>query len=206
MKYLSILVAALTLSVHPVAAQILTNFGSDQFTITYSDFTTTQTQSSLHISGTDFGSELAGIVSTVVIPASAIQLTLTGTLSGPNPGSAFQIALLDTADNAVYFDGSWNSYSPGVETSVVLNRYEQVPAFNGNVARIALFTAGANSSLSFTLKELKTTTVPEPSLALALTIVLGGLFVRCRYRRLDMPGGAAAANRPINRKLQETAL
>lgn len=201
MKYLSILVAALTLSVHPVAAQILTNFGSDQFTITYSDFTDTQTQSSLHISGTDFGSELSGIVSTVVIPATAIQLTLTGTLSGPNPGSAFQIALLDTADNVVYFDGSWSSYSQGVETSVVLNRYAQVPAFNGNVVRIALFTAGTGSNLTFTLKELKTTAVPEPSLALALTIALSGLLVRCRYSRPNMLGGAAAVNRPTNWRL-----
>ena len=183
MKHLSILAAALALSLHPVAAQILTNFGSDQFTITYSDFTDTQTQSSLHISGTDFGSELSGIVSTVVIPASAIQLTLTGTLSGANPGSAFQIALLDTADNAVYFDGSWNSYSPGVETSVVLNRYEPVPAFNGNVVRIALFTAGTGSSLNFTLKELKTTAVPEPSLTAALLVGLGGLLVYSRYGR-----------------------
>ncbi|PTX96031.1 hypothetical protein DB345_09520 [Spartobacteria bacterium LR76] len=183
MKHLSILTAALALALHPVAAQILTNFGSDQFTITYSDFTDTQTQSSLHISGTDFGSELSGIVSTVVIPASAIQLTLTGTLSGANPGSAFQIALLDTVDNAVYFDGSWSSYSPGVETSVVLNRYEPVPAFNGNVVRIALFTAGTGSSLNFTLKELKTTTVPEPSLTAALLVGLGGLFVHYRYGR-----------------------
>lgn len=183
MKLLSILLAALALSLHPVAAQILTNFGSDQFSITYSDFTDTQTQSSLHISGTDFGSELSGIVSTVVIPASAIQLTLTGTLSGANPGSAFQIALLDTAGNAVYFDGSWMSYSPGAETSVVLNRYEPVPAFNGNVVRIALFTAGTGSSLNVTLKELKTTAVPEPSLAATLLVGLGGLLVYSRYGR-----------------------
>lgn len=187
MKYLAIPLALLAFSLSPAAAQILTDFGSDQFTITYSDFTDTQTQSSLHISGTDFGSELSGIVSTVVIPASTIQLTLTGTLSGSNPGSAFQIALLDTDDNAVYFDGSWSAYASGALTSVVLNRYAPVPAFNGNVVRIALFTAGTGSSLSFTLKELKTTTVPEPSLSLAIVLGFTGLLV---YRRRLRPGCA----------------
>ncbi len=185
MKPLTILAALLSLALRPAAAQVLTNFGSDQFTITYSDFTDTQTPTSLHISGTDFGSELSGIVSTVIIPASAVQLTLTGTLSGSDPGSAFQIALLDTADNAIYFDGSWSSFSPGVETSVVLNRYAPVPAFNGNVVRIALFTAGTGSSLNFSLKELKTTAVPEPSLSLALLIGLGGLLVLRRRENRD---------------------
>lgn len=177
MKSLALPLAFLVLSLSPLAAQVLTDFGSDQFTITYSDFTDTQTQSSLHISGTDFGSELSGIVSTVVIPASTIELTLTGTLSGSNPGSAFQIALLDTDDNAVYFDGSWSSFALGAQTSVVLSRYAPVPAFNGNVVRVALFTAGTGSSLSITLKELKTTAVPEPSLSLAIAASFTGLLV-----------------------------
>ncbi len=177
MKSLALPLAFLALSLSPLAAQVLTDFGSDQFTITYSDFTDTQTQSSLHISGTDFGSELSGIVSTVVIPASTIELTLTGTLSGSNPGSAFQIALLDTDDNAVYFDGSWSSFALGAQTSVVLSRYAPVPVFNGNVVRVALFTAGTGSSLSITLKELKTTAVPEPSLSLAIAASFTGLLV-----------------------------
>jgi hypothetical protein len=180
MKSFVVLLALVIVQVQQARAQILTNFGSDQFTITYSDFTDVQTHSSLQISGNDW-SELAGIISTVIIPASTIELTLTGTLSGANPGSAFQIALLDTAENTVYFDGSWGSYSPGVEMSAVLTRYAPVAGFNGQIVKVALFTAGSGASLNFTLKELRTTAVPEPSISLAL--LLGAICCAIRFRK-----------------------
>lgn len=178
MKTATLSVIILGLAFHSsVLAQSITGFGVGQYNVTTSDFTTTQSATTLHIQGVDNGSILVGDLGTSkLLSTTPSQLALTGTLVGTNPGTFFQILLLDSNANQLIYGGSWTSFSLGQSQMALLNFISVDSSFDGTVTTLGLNTGGSpigTTPLDFTFEGLME--VPEPSVSL---YILCG-FVLC---------------------------
>lgn len=181
-------IVVLFLGITSATAQVITDFGTGQFTVTFNEFTTTnQTATTLQVQGTDINA-LAGSVPTVTIPVNTSQLALTGTLAGTNPNSSFVLALADSDGNELDFDGAWTDFTlNGFEMTVILN-LANTASFNGNVTTITLFNGGTSGEpLDFTFNRLAA--VPEPSSLMlsGMSLLLLSVVLFPRYRQLLAP-------------------
>ncbi len=173
------LIAAMMVQAH---GQILiTGFGTgapNPYTVTFSNFTDTQTASTLEISGNDFTNTLVGNVTPVSV-GNPSSLQLTASYSSLSTSTAnFQIELVDSNSNGLIYQGNLNSFSPrNSDVTLQLNFFGTDGAFNGIVSTVAFSPGGSGSSLDLTLNTL-TTTAPEPSafalLAIGAVVVAGG--------------------------------
>jgi hypothetical protein len=161
-------------------SQIITGFGTGDFTVTFSDFSTSQSASALTITGLDAGDSLYGNFSTVVIGA-APTLSLLGTKT-TTVSSNFQIEIFDASDNSRLYQGSLASFVQNTETNVALTFLSESGVFNGTAVRLGFLTTGSGSNVGLTMNTLSA--VPEPAtwalLAGSLTTVM--IFRRRRSK------------------------
>jgi len=152
------LLASSALSAHAV---ILTGFGDSEYHITFSDFTPTQTRTSLNLSGSDFGSGVYGTLDTpITIDGSASYLTLTGTYSGSS-SARFDIMLFDEDGDSLNYFSYFNAFPAGVPATIRMDFLMEDGVFNGPVVMIGLVANGIGSSVNLTLDSVAA--VPEPS-------------------------------------------
>lgn len=170
-------------SVFPLIAQaqVITGFGTGQFTTTYTDFTTiNQTATTLHVQGVD-NNGLIGTIPTVTIPVSTTKLSLTGTLGGVNPMSTFTITLMDSADQSIDFHGDWSSFSISGASMTGIVDLVSPGAFNGSVVGIAFYTGSSVTAVDFTFDQLAA--VPEATAWHLLVVASAVLLLLGKVRR-----------------------
>ncbi len=153
-----VLLASSALSAHAV---ILTGFGDSEYHITFSNFTPTQTSTSLNLVGSDLGSSVYGTLDTpIVIDGSANYLMLTGTYSGSS-SARFDIMLFDEDGDSLNYSSYFNAFSPGVPATIRMDFLMEDGTFNGPVVMIGLVANGIGSSVDLTVDSVAA--VPEPS-------------------------------------------
>lgn len=150
------------------AAVLITDFGTTEFTITFSDFTSTdQTATNIEIIGTDGVHSIFGnpIPAPIDISGNTEYVALTGTFTG-NATSSFEIQLFDTNGEFVTYTFNWSSFTTGIPVTVYAPLTGSIGAFNGLVDIVGLATGGlGDSSVVFVLDRLEasSTIIPEPS-------------------------------------------
>lgn len=172
------LLACSALSAHAV---ILTGFGDSEYHITFSDFTPTQTSTSLNLVGSDFGS---GVYGTLDIPISidgdASYLMLTATYSGSS-SARFDIMLFDEDGDSLNYSSYFSAFSPGVPATIRMDFLMEDGVFNGPVVMIGMVANGIGSSVNLTLDSVAA--VPEPStwMLLGASVCLLALLRRRKF-------------------------
>jgi len=162
-------------SVSQLNAQLLTGFGTGQFTQTSSDFTTnTQSANDFNIIGNDLNS-IYGSFTPVAISANLAGLSLIGSFSGTASGN-FQIELFDSGGDSRTYQTTWGAFN-------TLSFLSQSGAFNGTAVSMGLLTTGTGTgTINLTMDSL--TAIPEPSTYALLALGLGSLvFFRMRSKR-----------------------
>lgn len=174
-----ILVAVATLlSVLPAAqAVVISSFGETDFTVDYgtSTFASIITHpDNVEVSGTDFGESMAGTFVPVDISGLS-RISLTGTVNGDNPDSAFTVLLFNsTFDQSREYSGNMSSFG-STSSSLLLSFVSESSSFT-DVAGFQFIGGGSGSPLEFTFEELSATAVPEPSVPALFALSLGAFF------------------------------
>ena len=165
-----------------VQAVFVTGFGTGDFSITYTDFTTNQTATYLDIDGTDFADQLNGNFTPVSVSSNLTQLLLTATNIGGAPASEFSITLFDAANNKLEYDGYWNSFPLNTPATVTLNLTSADSGWNGTAIKLQISTGGLGSPIKMRLDELSV--IPEPNVF--VLIFLGIPFVFALHRTFNI--------------------
>ncbi len=143
-------------------AVILTGFGDSEYHMTFSDFTATQTGSSLNLTGSDFGSSVYGTLDTsIAIDGSGSYLMLTGTYSGTS-AARFDIMLFDEDGDSLNYTSYFTAFSNGIPATIRMDFLMEDGVFNGPVVMVGLVANGIGSgTVNLTLDSVAA--VPEPS-------------------------------------------
>lgn len=180
LKYMLLAAGMLASAMLTAHAAILTGFGDAEYHVTYTDFTITQTGTTLNLAGSDFGTSVYGTLDTpIIIDGSTDYLELTGTYSGSS-SARFDIMLFDEDGDSLNYFGYFNAFSAGVPTTVRMDFLMEDGAFNGPVVMIGMVVNGIGSS-SVNLTVDSVAAVPEPSTWMLLGASAGVLaFLRRR--------------------------
>ncbi len=170
-------------------AVLLTGFGTSAatepaFTIDggSTSFSTSQTLNNLQITGSDLGNTVGGTFSVVDTTGFSI-LSLTGTLSGTNPLSSFNLQLFDGSAFQTY-SGNWSSFGSGSPATVQLSLVSTDGGYDVTQVQGVIITAnGSGSSIDFTLDNVDISAIPEPSTYLLLSMGLGLIYLTKRKRK-----------------------
>jgi hypothetical protein len=158
-------------------AQLLTGWGSSDFTLGYNDGTFSQNATSVTWSGSDLGMILRGTFTPVSLSSLPSSLTLDLTFNSTFSGQ-IDLTIGSSAGNVVGYNALLTNAS-GVSTlEFVRNVSLDSGSVNfGSITRVALVATSPN----FTLNTL--TAVPEPSTAVALAGLAAVGFAATRRRR-----------------------
>lgn len=176
-KLLGVVVLSAVVSVG-LRAQDITGFGSGDFTLTFSDFSSSNQNADFYmVSGSDIGSFFVGSFDPVMIGTPSV-LTLTAIVTS-QPSSVFSIELYDLSDNSIVYEANWSDFVLNA-SSVSEMQFVSNNGFNGTAVRLALATGGDGAALSVTFDNLSA--IPEPATWAAM---LGGvaLFMVVGRRR-----------------------
>jgi len=161
----------------PAKALVITDFSAASFTVDSgtSSFPTIQVNpGNVAVDGTDFGESLAGTFVPVDVTG-LDQFSLSGSIGGTNPGSAFTVLLFNSSfDQVREYSGSLSDFGSG-SSSVVLTLVSESAPFT-DIAGFQFIGGGSGSPLAMTFEGLTATAVPEPS-TWVLLVAAGGLLV-----------------------------
>lgn len=184
MKRAITLLLALAVTASLGAQVFLTSFKSDDF-IDYSDPSLSPTGefSGNLLLATLSGDFLSGPID-ITGYTSALSLTATVFIA---PATGFKIGLVDSDFHYYFYEGVWNDFVTGVESTVFLSAAaDQTGPFNFDqvLGLDFVFDSGSGETLDVTFDTLTAlAAVPEPSAAAFLAGLAGLGFVVARRRR-----------------------
>lgn len=168
------------------AAVLVTDFGTGQYSSTFTDFPTEiQTGTTYQLVGTDFSfSAFGNLPSTVNVAGSTSFLTLTGTFAG-TATTVFGIEIFDTLGNSRLYKAPFSAFPQLSLASVNFNFDSEnivSGAFNNLVTTLGFSTTGTGSTVNITMDSL--TAAPEPT---STALMLVGLvsFAARRQRQMN---------------------
>lgn len=176
------LLASTALSAHALS---LTGFSNTEFTVTYSDFSSTiEGASSLQVIGSDFGDGVYGTLNTPIELGSATDyLLLTGYYTGTST-ARFDIQLVDEDGDTLTYVADFISFTQGAPSTVRLDFWSAEGFFNGPVVMVALITSGTGDSVNLTMDHLSAEAVPEPTTWTLLAAAAGMIVLFFRRRKV----------------------
>lgn len=153
------------------------NTGPNSFAETFTTFSTSQSDSSITLSGQE-GDLIFGNVTPISIAGSFESVSLTGTYSGAYSG-VFTIDLFDTGDASRTYQGFFSDFTPNVLSTVTLAFAQADGTFNGTVGVVGL-TAGGTGSSSVNFVATQLVAIPEPR---AWVMIIGALLLMTIFRK-----------------------
>lgn len=171
--------AALLLPCVSASAVLITDFGTGQFSETFSDFSTTaQTATTFQAIGNDSNSVYGTINPQILASTDWLTLDFVGTFTGTATG-VFQIQIFDEEGDDRLYQATWTDFTPSTLTTVSMSFVSQTGTFDGNVASIGLLQGGGGTgTVNITMESLSA--VPEPA---TWALVTGTLTAAMAFRR-----------------------
>jgi len=162
----------------------ITNWGSDQLTQSFSDWTSaTPASNSLTLVGTE-GQQYFGDLTTPVSITSispVLQIQVTGVFTGVTTGG-FSIELFDADGDSRQYNGFFTEFTPSVSSTVTANFAVETGVFNPTVTGVSFVASGAGTA-SANIQLTNLTAVPEPSTYALMALGCLVLFFIARRRK-----------------------